>query len=77
MEITLTEVTSKEIFAIGHDEASSTLEICFRGSRAIYHYQNFPRAKFIEFAIAPSIGTYFYKNIKCRADLYPYTKITT
>lgn len=71
--IKLTPVTSSQIEAIGHDEPTSTLAIKFRHG-GVYHYQNFPHAKFVEFATAASIGSYFYAHIKQRSDLYPYEK---
>lgn len=70
--IKLVPVTSSQIAAIGHD-GETTLAIQFKRG-GIYHYKNFSREKFVEFATAPSIGSYFYATIKNRADLYPYEK---
>jgi hypothetical protein len=73
--IALTPVTSGIIESIGHDEETDTLAIKFKPAGSVYHYRNFPRTKFIEFATAPSIGSYFYKHIKPCPATHPYTKI--
>lgn len=77
MSIPLTPVTSSQISAIGYDESSNTLAIQFKRNGqpdSIYHYANFTREDFIRFASAPSIGSYFYANIKNNAAKYPYVK---
>ena len=40
-----------------------------------YHYGGLTPEKHQEFMAAKSIGLYFARNIKCRADLYPFTKV--
>jgi hypothetical protein len=75
-EIPLTPVTSGKIEAIGHDPETNTLAIKFKPSGSIYHYKNFTREKFVEFATAASLGSYFYKNIKPETIRHPYTKIS-
>ena len=71
--IPVTAVTSSQIEAIGYDEETNTLAILFK-SGGLYYYSNFPHDKWMEFSTADSIGSYFYRNIKHRADLYPYEK---
>jgi hypothetical protein len=77
--IKLTKVESSQIYAIGHDGAS-TLAIQFKNKDgspgSIYHYKNFSHSHFIAFSEAKSIGSYFYAHIKHCPHQYPYTKIS-
>lgn len=78
IEIPLTPVTSSQIQAIGFDEPSGILAIQFIGKNgqpgSIYHYANFTRELYVEFASAPSLGSWFYQNVKHNAAKHPYTK---
>ena len=64
-QITLNEVESSQVKAIGYDDATSTLAVTFtRGTGAIYHYPGVSRETFEQFLKAESIGTFFGQNIK-------------
>lgn len=65
-------VTSSQIKSIGHDDATNTLAIEFING-GVYHYGNFTRAEFVEFATAKSIASFFYARIKGN-EKYPYAK---
>lgn len=72
--ITLTPVTSSQIFAIGHCAATNTLAVQFFHNGApgnAYHYQNFSADDYAAFASAESMGKYFYKHIKPATEKYP------
>lgn len=56
-----TQVTSSNIKSIGYD--GTTLEVEFKNG-AIWQYKDVPREKYDELMSAPSIGSYFAKNIK-------------
>lgn len=79
-EITLQQVVSSQIAAIGHDAATNTLAIQFpaSGSRpaTLYHYENFTAEKYQEFSAAESKGSYFIKHIKNNKEQHPYEKIS-
>lgn len=77
-DIALTPVESSQLHAIGHDAASNTLAIQFKGKDgggSIYHYANFTSADYEKFRTADSLGSYFGKNIK-RAEAHPYTRVS-
>lgn len=76
--ITMIEVDSSQIAAIGHDPKTNTLAIRFpakKGPGSLYHYKNFTADLFEQFKNAESIGSFFGKNIKPFADKYPYEKV--
>lgn len=73
-EITMQDVTSSQIEAVGYDNATRTLAIRFKGG-ALYHYDGCEPETFEAFRGAESVGSYFYKHIKPNADKYPYRKI--
>ncbi len=77
--IELTPVESSQIAAIGHDPATNTLAIQFKGKGdrpgSIYHYDNVTAQLFEAFKGAESIGSHFYKHIKPFADKFPYRRI--
>jgi hypothetical protein len=70
----LQPVNSSQINAIGYAAATKTLQIEFKGG-SLYEYANVPPDLFEEFAKAPSIGSFFYKNIKNDPVKYPYVKL--
>ncbi len=75
------EVVSSQVKSIGHHLESNTLAIQFPDKKDgstgnLYHYENVTAELFDQFKSAESIGSFFIKNIKSRADLYPYTKIS-
>ena len=58
-QITLNEVESSQVKAIGYDDATSTLAVTFtRGTGAIYHYPGVSRETFEQFLKAESIGVF-------------------
>ncbi|MGS1020292.1 KTSC domain-containing protein [Burkholderia glumae] len=78
--ISVKEVESSQIYAIGHDATTNTLAIRFRsfktnGPTSLYHYANVPAEVFAELASAESIGTYFGQHIKPYDKKYPYVQI--
>jgi hypothetical protein len=77
--ITMNPVESSQIEAIGHDAATNTLAIQFKGKAgpgSIYHYANFSAELFRDFRSAESIGSHFYKCIKPCSDRFPYVKVS-
>ncbi|MEA2488460.1 MAG: hypothetical protein QOH21_252 [Acidobacteriota bacterium] len=58
-------VESSVLAAIGHDPATSILQVVFRTGR-IYQYHGVPRAVHEELLAAGSIGEYFNKRIRPR-----------
>ena len=64
-------VESSNLVSIGHDAASGTLEVEFRGGRT-YHYADVPRSIFDELMAAPSKGAFLYLKIQGR---YSHTKV--
>lgn len=63
-------VSSSNIEALSYDEASQILRIWFT-SGSVYDYGNVPKVEFEALLYAPSIGSYFNRNIK---NSYPYTR---
>lgn len=70
----LTAVQSSQINAIGFAAATKTMRIEFK-SGSLYEYANITPDLFEAFSKAPSVGSFFYKNIKPFADKYPYVKL--
>lgn len=58
-------VTSSNIVSIGYDLGSSTLEIEFKDGR-IYQYFDVPEAIFHDLIGAPSVGSYFHREVRGR-----------
>lgn len=65
------QVSSTNIASVGFDAGSSTLEIEFH-SGGIYQYFGVPEHVYMELVTAPSVGSYFARNIK---GVYPYRQI--
>jgi hypothetical protein len=79
--IKMIPVISSQIEAIGHDPETNTLAIQFPSKDStkpgnLYHYENFTAEHFEAFINAESIGSHFIKQIKPKADLFPYQKIS-
>ena len=72
-------VESSQIHSIGHDPATNTLAIRFKGKdgqpTSLYHYRNFTANDYRDFRFADSIGSHFYKHIKPAVLEFPYTRI--
>lgn len=63
--IALEPVESRQVKAIGYDEATQTLAVTFsRGPGAIYHYPGVTLETYLAFREAESIGTFFGERIK-------------
>lgn len=75
-EITMQDVKSSQIEAVGYDATTRTLAVRFKGG-ALYHYDGCEPETFEAFSKAESVGSYFYKHIKPHADKYPYRKIAS
>lgn len=79
-QIKLEPVSSSQIKAIGHDEATNTLAIQFPNKKdgtlgSVYHYSNFDAEAFKLFRDAESIGSHFIRHIKPAIDKHPFVKI--
>lgn len=65
-------VRSSNIEAVGYEEQSQTLGVCFHGGGE-YHYLGVPRHVYDGLLSAPSVGRYFDGYIKKAG--YPCRKI--
>lgn len=74
MTIQLQPVKSSQIAAVGYDAPSQTLAIQFK-SGGTYYYANVPAALYKQLVTAPSIGSFFYRQIKPKPTTYPFTKV--
>lgn len=77
MNIAMTPVESSQIHSLGHDPATNTLAIRFKGKNgpgSLYHYPNFTADQFAAFQKAPSKGRHFGQYIKGHKD-HPHSKI--
>lgn len=78
--IALTPIESSQLEAIGHDPATNTLAIQFKGRGdapgSIYHYQNFTAHNYAEFLAAESKGSHFKKTIKPDVEGFPFEKVS-
>lgn len=64
-QITLNEVESSQVKAIGYDPETKTLAVTFpRGTGAIYHYPDVEPETYAAFVGAESIGKFFGAHIK-------------
>jgi hypothetical protein len=69
---------SSNIYAVGYDGLSATLEVIFKSDLGIiYRYLNVPFQDACEFMNADSIGQYLAKNIKPRYQFEKITKTTS
>jgi hypothetical protein len=55
---------SSQIHGHGYENGTLALEFKSNASKVTYHYPNFSPEKYEELKAAPSIGSFFYKNIK-------------
>jgi hypothetical protein len=62
--IPMTAVTSSQIAAIGHDPATNTLRVQFKGSGSVYDYANVPADVHQAFGKAESLGKFLGSHIK-------------
>ena len=76
IHIDMEPVESSQIRSIGHDEETSTLAIEFHGGGGFhYRYANVSRELFEKMREAKSVGSFFYKNIRYKADEFPYQRL--
>lgn len=76
-QVTMTPVESSQIHSIGHDQATNTLAIRFKGKAgpgSLYHYPNFTVEQFAAFQAAESKGKHFGAHIRGNAK-HPHSKI--
>lgn len=76
-QITMTPVESSQIHSIGHDPATNTLAIRFKGKNgpgSLYHYPGFTTEQFAAFQKAESKGKHFGAHIRGNAK-HPHSKI--
>ena len=69
--IEMIPVSSSNVESIGYDAETQTLQIRFLNG-GVYLYRNVPPMEFEQLLNAPSIGSYFNRNIK---GSYAYEKI--
>lgn len=78
--ITMTDVVSSQVAAIGHDSATSTLAVQFPSKAEktgnLYHYSNFTAEDYAAFLAAESKGSHFIHQIKKQPEKYPFTRIS-
>lgn len=72
MSIQMQAVESSQIKAIGYDAESKTLAIEFKGGGE-YRYANVEPELYQDMMASPSVGSFFYKNIKANKEKYPYS----
>jgi len=70
-EIEMIPVASSNIESIGYDVGTQILRVRFL-TGAMYEYKNVPVMEFEQLKSAPSVGSYFNRNI---ARNYPYEKV--
>ena len=71
-------VESSQLHSIGHDPATNTLAIRFKGKGGpggLYHYPNFTAEQFSAFQAAESKGKFFGQSIRGNKK-HPHSKIT-
>lgn len=77
--ITLAPIESSQLEAIGHDAATRTLAVRFKGKEGqrgpLYHYADVTTEQFNEMVAAPSSNSWFIHNVKRKADRHPYKRI--
>lgn len=64
-------MTSSNIKFAGYSEKAQVLRVKF-GSSGYYDYADVPKEEYEKLITAPSVGSYFYKNIRSQ---FIYTKI--
>lgn len=62
----LVPVVSSNLAAVGYDAIQNILFVKFKGKETIYPYYGVPVETYEEMMAAPSIGSYYAKNIKGR-----------
>ena len=67
----LVAVLSRNLSAMGYDEATGELQVQFVHGGEIYSYQNVPPEIYQGLFDAPSKGTYFAYNIRNNAAYLP------
>jgi hypothetical protein len=67
-DIPLQPVQSSNIAAVGHDPATQTLAVQFKGSEParIYHYHGVTTPDHLAMMAADSVGSHFARHIKGR-----------
>ncbi|RPJ77654.1 MAG: KTSC domain-containing protein [Alphaproteobacteria bacterium] len=70
-EFNMIPVASSNIESIGYDEETQILRVRFLNG-AMYEYKNLPIMEYEQLKNAPSVGSYFNRNI---ARNYPYEKV--
>jgi hypothetical protein len=76
-QVKMSPVESSQIASIGHDPATNTLAIRFKGKTgpgSLYHYPNFTAEQFAAFQAAESNGKHFGHSIRGNAK-HPHAKI--
>lgn len=72
-------VESSQIAEIGHDPATNTLAVRFKGKGdkpgTLYHYANVPAELHANFMKSPSKGSFLGQHIKPHKDKFPFTRI--
>lgn len=71
LDITMQNVSSSNLSAIGYDEETKTLRIEFN-SGSTYDYRGVPKRLMEELLGAESIGSFFHSHIR---NDFPYSKV--
>jgi len=64
-------VLSSKINKVGYNRLTKKMEVHFKNGH-IYLHSEVPSNYYVECLVAPSIGKYYYNNIK---DVFPYEVI--
>lgn len=62
--IAMSGVKSSQIESIGHDAATNTLAVKFKGSGGTYHYEGVTAKDFTTLNAAESVGKHFGANVR-------------
>lgn len=77
--ISMSDVESSQIAAIGHDPKTNTLAVQFKNykgeRKGLYHYANVDAETFAAFRDSASKGAHFGQHIKPFPEKYPYTRV--
>jgi hypothetical protein len=70
--IAMRPVSSSNLTSLGHDPATRTLQVAFKGGD-VYSYAGVPATTYQAMVDAESVGQFFNKNIKAK---YQGTRLT-
>lgn len=59
-----TKVTSSNLAEVGYEDVDGTLHVRFVGGEGVHRYSNVPSALYQKLLAAPSVGSFFAKEIR-------------